>query len=75
MIKITGLPIKAIDSANVIMEDFGGKRLVIYNNEASSIPFAFFTDAKNFSLKGNEIHLDNGFVVTEKGVVNKKQTY
>lgn len=65
-------PSRAIDSANVIMEDFGGKRLVVYNNEASSVPFAFYTDAKSFSLMGTEIHFDNGFVVTEKGVVNKK---
>jgi hypothetical protein len=66
-------PSKAIDSANVIIEDFGGKRLVVYNNEASSVPFAFFTDAKNFTMKGNEIHLDNGFVITEKGIENKKR--
>jgi len=66
-------PSKAIDSANVIIEDLGGKRLVVYNNEASSVPFAFFTDAKSFTMKGSEIHLDNGFVITEKGVENKKR--
>ena len=65
-------PSKAIDSANVILEDFGGKRLLVYINEASSVPFAFYTDARIFTVKGTEIHLDNGFVITEKGIANKR---
>jgi hypothetical protein len=64
-------PSKAIDSANVILEDFGNKRVVVLNNDVSGIPFAFFTDAYGFTTKGNRTYLDNGLIITEKGIQNK----
>lgn len=64
-------PSDIIINKKAILENLGGTNILVYNNVVSNIPIAILTDANEFTIKGDEIHLSNGQIIRNIGLVNK----
>jgi len=56
----------------VFMDDIDGRKVLIYIDPKTSVPDAIFVDSESARFKGQEIRLDNGFVVRMGTLLDKK---
>jgi len=63
-------PFDTIRSEGALIDEVGGRNLLVYFDRRSSVPAAVFVDAVGASVEGQDIRLDSGQLVTRGEIVD-----
>lgn len=59
-------PLERLNAGDgALIDEFEGRRLLVYIDPVSKIPTAFYTNATGWSWQGGELHLDTGEFIRE----------